>query len=75
MDQAKAQDGLSGVLLSVVDILNETNRTLVLSATEQKVLGEAFGVVAQERVADLGNRISRKKQIVPVLEEYFAPQA
>ena len=75
MDQAKAQDGLSGVLLSVVDILNETNRTLVLSATEAKVLGEAFGVVAQDGVADLGHRISRKKQIVPVLEQYFAPQA
>ena len=74
MDQAKAQDGLSGVLLSVVDILNETNRTLVLSATEQKVLGEAFGVTAESQVADLGGRISRKKQIVPVLEEYFAPQ-
>ena len=74
MDQAKAQDGLSGVLLSVVDILNATNRTLVLSATEQKVLGEAFGVTAESQVADLGGRISRKKQIVPVLEEYFAPQ-
>lgn len=75
MDQIKAQDGLSGVLLSVVDILNETNRTLVLSATEGKVLREAFGVVAQDGVADLGARISRKKQIVPTLEEYFAPQA
>jgi len=25
-------------------------------------------------VADLGGRISRKKQIVPTLEGYFAPQ-
>ena len=74
MDQAKAQDGLSGVLLSVVDILNETNRTLVLSATEEKVLREAFGAGVDGQVADLGGRISRKKQIVPTLEGYFAPQ-
>ena len=75
MDKAKAEDGLAGVLLSVVDILNETNRTLVLSATEEKVLHEAFGAVTQDHVADLGNRISRKKQLVPTLEKYFTPSA
>lgn len=74
MDQVKAEDSLSGVLLSVVDILNETNRTLVLGATEAKVLREAFGVEAEGQVADLGARISRKKQVVPTLEKYFAPE-
>ncbi|GBF07010.1 manganese-dependent inorganic pyrophosphatase [Deinococcus aerius] len=75
MDRARAEEGLSGVLLSVVDILNETNLTLVLSATEEKVLREAFGVEVAGGRADLGNRISRKKQIVPALEAYFAPEA
>ncbi|ADV66215.1 manganese-dependent inorganic pyrophosphatase [Deinococcus maricopensis] len=72
MDAEKANAGLNGVLLSVVDILNETNRTLVLSATEEKVLREAFGAESAGGVADLGARISRKKQIVPALEAYFA---
>lgn len=75
MDRVKAEDSLNGVLLSVVDILNETNRTLVLSATEEKVLREAFGVEAHGHVADLGARISRKKQIVPALETYFSPHS
>ena len=75
MDRVKAEDSLSGVLLSVVDILNESNRTLVLSASEEKVLREAFGAETAGQVADLGNRISRKKQIVPQLEAYFAPEA
>ncbi|GAA5514061.1 putative manganese-dependent inorganic pyrophosphatase [Deinococcus carri] len=75
MDQARAEDGLNGVLLSVVDILNETNVTLVLSATEEKVLREAFGVEVAEGRADLGGRISRKKQLVPTLEAYFTPEA
>ncbi|ANE44583.1 manganese-dependent inorganic pyrophosphatase [Deinococcus puniceus] len=73
MDQVKAEDGLNGVLLSVVDILNESNRTLVLSATEEKLMREAFGVETVGQVADLGARISRKKQVVPALEAYFAP--
>ncbi|EYB66746.1 manganese-dependent inorganic pyrophosphatase [Deinococcus phoenicis] len=75
MDQARAADGLNGILLSVVDILNETNVTLVLSATEEKVLREAFGVETAGGRAELGNRISRKKQIVPALEAYFTPEA
>ncbi|MCP2015902.1 manganese-dependent inorganic pyrophosphatase [Deinococcus sp. HSC-46F16] len=75
MDHARAEGGLNGILLSVVDILREHNTTLVLSATEEKVLREAFGVETQQGRADLGNRISRKKQLVPLLEAYFAPQA
>ncbi|WP_291428860.1 manganese-dependent inorganic pyrophosphatase [Deinococcus sp.] len=75
MADVKAADGLSGVLLSVVDILNGTNRTLVLGPTEAQVLAGAFGVSVNGPVADLGARISRKKQIVPVLEGFFAPQA
>ncbi|BDP40114.1 putative manganese-dependent inorganic pyrophosphatase [Deinococcus aetherius] len=74
MDRVRAEDGLNGVLLSVVDILNETNKTLVLSATEEKVLREAFGAEPQDSLADLGGRISRKKQLVPTLEAYFAPR-
>ncbi|MVN87785.1 manganese-dependent inorganic pyrophosphatase [Deinococcus sp. HMF7620] len=74
MDAVKAEDRLNGVLLSVVDILNETNRTLVLSATEDKVLREVFGAAVSGQVADLGARISRKKQLVPALETYFTPQ-
>ncbi|WP_034385649.1 manganese-dependent inorganic pyrophosphatase [Deinococcus sp. YIM 77859] len=75
MDQTRAEEGLNGVLLSVVDILNETNVTLVLSATEEKVLREAFGVTVEHGRADLGHRISRKKQIVPTLEAYFTPES
>ncbi len=72
MRAEKAAAGLGGVLLSVVDILSETNRTLVASDSEAQVLRGAFGVSAQGQVADLGPLISRKKQIVPALETYFS---
>ena len=72
MQAEKAASGLGGVVLSVVDILSETNRTLVASDSEAQVLRGAFGVTAQGQVADLGPLISRKKQIVPALEAYFS---
>ena len=71
MGRAKADDHLAGILLSVVDILNETNRTLVIGTDEEKIVQEAFGAATQNHVADLGNRISRKKQVVPTLEKHF----
>lgn len=73
MEHVKGQDGLAGILLSVVDILNETNKTFMLGETEAQVVKAAFGADTQSQVADLGNRISRKKQIVPTLEKHFAP--
>lgn len=68
----KAAGGLDGALLSVVDILESHNRTLVPGGREVGVVEAAFGVKVQGEVADLGDRISRKKQIVPALEAHFA---
>jgi manganese-dependent inorganic pyrophosphatase len=75
MQAEKSASGLDGILLSVVDILNETNRTIVAGDSEAAVVQAAFGAAVQDHVADLGNRISRKKQIVPTLESHFAAHA
>ncbi|WP_425145706.1 manganese-dependent inorganic pyrophosphatase [Deinococcus sp.] len=71
MEAERAASGLDGVLLSVVDILNERNRMLVPAGSEGVVQG-AYGAATAGQVADLGSRISRKKQLVPALEAYFA---
>lgn len=71
MRALRSADGLDGVLLSVVDILNETNRTLVPGAAEAAVVQHVFSAATVGDVADLGGRISRKKQIVPALERFF----
>ncbi len=72
MEAEKAASGLDGLVLSVIDILQGTNRTLVAGDSEARAMQAAFGAATQDRVADLGDRISRKKQIVPGLEAYFA---
>jgi manganese-dependent inorganic pyrophosphatase len=72
MHAEKDRAGLAGILLSVVDILAETNRTLVPGEAEAAVVRGAFGSEVNGQLADLGHRISRKKQIVPALEQYLA---
>lgn len=72
MQAEKERAGLAGILLSVVDILAETNRTLVTGERETAVVLGAFGATVTDHVADLGQRISRKKQIVPALESYLS---
>lgn len=75
MHELKQKEGLHGILLSVVDILAEHNETLVPSDTEAAVVSGAFGVQTAAHRANLGSSISRKKQLIPALEEYFAGQS
>lgn len=75
MEEEKKQNNLGGILFCIIDILQEHNLTLILSETEEKVVREAFQVDVQDHVADLGSRISRKKQIIPTLEGYFHVKA
>ena len=72
MRAEKTASKLSGIVLSVVDILNESNKMLIPSESEAKVIQAAFGAPTVGQVADLESRISRKQQIVPALEKYFS---
>ena len=71
MHDEKQRGHLKGILFSVVDILNERNVTLIAGDYEGKVVRNAFNVNIDHHRADLGSRISRKKQIIPTLEAYF----
>ena len=71
MHEEKKRGHLKGILFSVVDILNERNVTLIAGDYESKVVRDAFNVNIDNHRADLGSRISRKKQIIPTLEAYF----
>lgn len=72
MAEAKVADGLNGLLLCVVDILNETNQTFVPGDFEAGVVKAAFGAETKNQMADLGSVVSRKKQIVPPLKEHLS---
>lgn len=71
MQVAKQNDSLDGILLSVVDILQETNTTFIIGDTEAQAIKAAFSADTQDHCADLGQRVSRKKQLIPALQQHF----
>jgi manganese-dependent inorganic pyrophosphatase len=58
-------------MLSVVDIFWENNTTIVLDWIDSKIVEEIFNTKVENNLANLKNRLSRKKQVVPELTEYF----
>lgn len=67
--ELKKEQGLDMAILCVVDILNETNTTIVWEGEDAEYLAEIFNTSVEDNLADLWNRLSRKKQIVPVFQE------
>lgn len=71
MQVLKERTGLYAFFFSVVDILNEKNTTFVLSDIEAAIIYGAFGVNTTDSLADLGNRVSRKKELEPLVRQYL----
>ena len=71
----KKEENLHGILVSVIDILNEENTTIVAEEHEAELLRAVFnGKEIEHNVYSLGKVISRKKEIIPKLEEHFKKQ-
>jgi len=71
MKEIKEKDWLDFILLSIVDIIDEKNISIVLDWFESEVISEVFNTKVIDNEADLKHRLSRKKQIIPDLTEYF----
>lgn len=67
--QIKANEGYDFILFCIVDILQETNTTVIADQIEAEIVKKVFSSETENGLADLGNRISRKKTIVPPLEK------
>ena len=71
MQDIKEKDGLNFILLSVVDIIWEQNTSFVLDWEDTKIIEKVFWEKVDNNLVNLKRRLSRKKQIVPNLTEYF----
>lgn len=71
MQKLKEETGLYAIFFSVVDIIAEKNVTFVLGATEADVIKNAFNAEAKDSVAELGKRLSRKKELEPQVRAYL----
>jgi len=73
MKEEKQEQSLDGILFVVVDILNEKGTAFALDDFEIKMIESAFeSKKLEDNLYDIGSVVSRKKQIVPKLESYFA---
>jgi len=72
LNEIKNKDWLDFILLSVVDILEEKNTSFVAWEFEWEVLKKVFWAKIKDNLADLWKRLSRKKQVVPDLDKFFA---
>jgi len=70
LKEIKVEQNLDFIMLCVVDILSETNTTFILDE-DSNTLEAIFWVKVNDNQADLGNKISRKKQIAPLTTDYF----
>ena len=59
-------------MLSIVDIIGEVNTSIVLDWDDTKVVEEIFNCRVENNLADLKNRLSRKKQVAPDVTKYFS---
>lgn len=67
--EIQKKDNLKGVFLSIVDILEEKNTTIYSDDEMKAELIKAFNASEENNMLNLGNVLSRKKQIVPQLKE------
>lgn len=67
----KNESNLQAIFFSVIDIIAEKNLTFVVSDVEKDALLSAFSADTKDSVADLGGRLSRKKELEPALRAYF----
>jgi inorganic pyrophosphatase/exopolyphosphatase len=62
---------LNFIFLSVVDIIGMKNISMVLDWDDSEVVKSVFDTEVTDNLADLKMRLSRKKQIIPDLTEFF----
>jgi len=71
LENIKNNDNLEFILLSVVDIIWEKNTSIVLDGSDTEIIEQVFSTKVENNLADLKNRLSRKKQVVPELTNFF----
>lgn len=70
--EKKKKDGLSCILFGAVDILGGKSHFCLSDGDDKKVAEKVFGGTAVDGVLEARGVVSRKKQMIPPLEKYFA---
>lgn len=70
----RQRDQLDFFLVTIVDIQQQHSWALASQPAQDHIIAEAFATHLTDNKLDLGNRVSRKKQFVPILQAYYNRQ-
>jgi manganese-dependent inorganic pyrophosphatase len=72
LKKIKADKKYDHMLFSVVDIVNQVANFIPTDEADAELLKHVFGVEVKDGLVVLPGIVSRKKQVIPPLEEHFA---
>lgn len=72
MAQVKNEENVNLLFLVVTDILKVNSKIILLSDQETQVAVKAFGGTPNDNILDIGPKMSRKKDIAPLIEKALA---
>ncbi len=69
MAEVKQQQAVDLLFVAVTDVLKVNTKLLLAGEKEAKIAEAAFGGTVRDNILDIGPKMSRKKEIAPVIEE------
>lgn len=72
MEKIKAEQKVDYIFLALTDILKVNTKLLIIGDDEKKIAEKSFGATVQNNIQDIGQKMSRKKDILPVIEKTIA---
>ncbi len=72
LNEAKSREGASQGYLVITDILKINSQVIYTNDTEKEIVEKAFTTKGEDNVADIGPKMSRKKDIAPAIEKILA---
>lgn len=72
MEKIKKQQKVDYIFLALTDILKVNTKLLIIGDDEKELAQKAFGISVTNNILDIGPKMSRKKDIAPLIEAVLA---
>ncbi|HCM04882.1 MAG TPA: manganese-dependent inorganic pyrophosphatase [Oceanospirillales bacterium] len=69
MEKEKAKQGLDFIFFAIVDTKNKQSHLVIFSDAEAELAAKAYGATTESNWMELPGFISRKKQLMPMIQE------
>jgi inorganic pyrophosphatase/exopolyphosphatase len=69
LEEIKSQEGVGQAYIVVTDVIKVNSHIIYTTDEEEKVIEKAFTAEGEGGIADIGPKMSRKKDIAPAIEK------